>query len=278
MCEAMLKAWRRACTAEVCWSTPQGPRAMSVVPLVWPKDGTLCAAVPLSRLAALDSVPAAAAFSVHGNDATEQTLVAAGRVETRFDLEGEDFVEHLLAQEVAKHPPTRLRADSLMARRENWWWIPRVLVTLTGMDRVRALPPRNGPRDALLVRQQADSGGLLPAPHVTVVTADRWPEPAETGWIELRACAADRLGGDGEGAFVFGHRHSPDFERWERWYRSGTMHGGALRTSSGEGAPLPGDERAGGAEPFSLVQRAFQHRRVAKACKRGIAVAERRTR
>lgn len=273
MRDEMRKAWHQAGTAEICWITPQGPRGMSIVPLVWPQERKPCAAVPLSQLDALDSMPQTAAFSVHSRTPHARTLVAIGRVELRFDLAGEAFVEHLLAQEVAKHPPTRLRADGLMARRENWWWVPRALVTLSETSRVRELPPRAHPGDALLVR---DSGSAAGQPLVTVVGADRWPRPDETSWIPLRPRGADPLVGDGEAAFAFGHRHSPDFERWEDWYRSGTMHEAALRSSAGEGAPRAGDECAGDAAPLSLLQRFARHRRVAGACRAGIAAAEQR--
>lgn len=276
MLDEMVTAWRRASTAELVWTAPHGAHGTPIVPLVWPEDHAPCAAVPLSRLDEVESIAGQATLSVHTSDPISRTLVASGRVDVRLDLTGEEFVEHLLAQEAVKHPPTRLRADSIMARRENWWWLPRVLITLTGPAQVRELPARTDAQDALLVRQHTDPSGRDEAPFLTVVTAAGWPKPGEADRIELWPRCGAALGGSGESGFVFGHRHSPDFERWERWYRNGTLRDDVLHVGVGDGAPQPGDEHAGTAEPFTLLERLANHRRTAKSCKAGIAKAEKR--
>lgn len=278
MRDEMVTAWRQASTAEVLWATQRGPRGIPVVPLVWPQDQTPCAAVPLSHLDEVNSLSHNAAFTVHTRHAPAKTLLATGRVDIRLDLAGEDFIDHLLTQEAAKHPPTRLRADSLMARRENWWWLPRVLITLTETAHVHALPARTRPEDALLVRQRPDDAERSEEPDVTVVAAAHWPNPGQTSQIELWSRDGAALNGNNETAFVFGHRHSPDFERWQRWYRSGTLQDDMLQVWSGDGAPQPGDEHAGAAVPFTLRERWSNHRRTVKACKAGIAQAEKHQR
>ncbi len=273
MRDEMITAWSRAATAEILWHTARGARGMPIVPLTWPQDRTPCAAVPLSQLDEVDSLPHRAAFTV---DTGDETLVAAGRVVLRWDLSGAEFVEHLLPQEVVKHPPTRLRADSIMARRENWWWVPRALITLTEITRVDTLPSRTHPEDALLIRQPRGDVNDPEEPRTAVVTAAHWPEPGQQSRVELWPRDGAALEGDGEAAFVLGHRHSPDFERWERWYRSGTVNGEMLHVRAGDGAPQLGDEHPGTAAPLRLLDRLSHHRRVAKACKAGITKAERR--
>jgi hypothetical protein len=268
MRDEMVAAWSRAATAEILWATPNAARGMPVVPLTWSADRAPCTALPLSRLDEVDALPQRAAFVAHE---PTRTLVASGDVEVRWDLEGEEFVEHLLPQEAAKHPPTRLRADSLINRRENWWWVPRALVTLTTIRRVHALPARTHPEDALLVRPSGEDD-----PQVSVVTAARWPEPGQDSQVELWPRDGAALDGRGEPAHVLGHRHSPDFERWERWYRTGTVHGEILHVLIGDNGPRPGDEHPGTAEPLSLLNRYANHRRVAKDCKAGIAALEAR--
>ncbi|MHA6800016.1 hypothetical protein [Bounagaea algeriensis] len=276
MADEMIAAWSQAATAEILWTTARGAHGMPVVPLNWPEERTPCAAVPLSQLDDVASLAHRAAFTVHTRDEPGETLMATGRVAVRWDLEGAEFVEHLLAQEVAKHPPTRLRADSIMARRENWWWVPRVLVTLEETAHVTALPARTHAEDALLVRQSP--GDAERAPRTSVVTAAHWPAPGQGSRVELWPRDGAALDGAGESALVLGHRHSPDFERWERWYRSGAVHGEVLHVWAGDGAPQPGDAEPGAAEPFGLVDRLRQHHRVAKACKDGIHRAEKRQR
>ncbi|MFC7342124.1 hypothetical protein [Saccharopolyspora griseoalba] len=268
MRDEMVAAWSRAAAAEILWATPSAAGGMPVVPLTWPADRTPCAALPLSRLDEVDALPPRAAFVARE---PSRTLVAIGDVEVRWDAEGEEFVEHLLPQEAAKHPPTRLRADTLISRRENWWWVPRALVTLTAVRQVRVLPARTHAEDALLVRPAGEDD-----PHVGVVTAKRWPDPGQGSEIELWPRDGAALDGRGEPAHVLGHRHSPDFERWERWYRSGAVHGEVLHVLAGDSGPRPGDEEPGTAEPLTLLNRYAHHRRVAKDCKAGIATLESR--
>ncbi|WP_046468183.1 hypothetical protein [Allosalinactinospora lopnorensis] len=252
--------WRRSTTGELCWLAPDGPTGIPVVPLDW--DGTPCVALPLAHLDAVDSMASRrAALSVTGG---EPGLVAIGRVDVHFDLGGERFVEHLLEQEIIKHPPTRLRADSLMARRENRWWLARVLITLTAVDEVRPLPARSPGGDALLVRPAGT------APRVDLVTAPSWPGEHEAN-VELWRRDGGSLLGEGEAAFAFGHQHSPDFERWERWYRAGTVREETLTVRTGEGAPE--EEPA----PFGFLGRYRNHKEVVRACRAGIAVAEARS-
>lgn len=272
----MITAWSRAVTGEILWQTARGAHGMPIVPLTWPEERTPCAAVPLSQLDEVDSLPDRAAFAVHTVDTPPKTLVATGRVVLRWDLSGAEFIEHLLPQELAKHPPTRLRADSLMARQENWWWVPRALITLTEITRVDTLPSRTHPEDALLIRQPRGDSDDPVAPRTTVVTAARWPDPGQESRVELWPRDGAALEGDGEAAFVLGHRHSPDFERWERWYRSGTVDGEILHVRAGDGAPQQGDEHAGTATPLGLLDRFAHHRRMAKACKAGITKVEKR--
>ncbi len=253
------EAWRRSTTGEVSWLAPDGPTGIPVVPLEW--DDVPCVALPLAHLDAVDSmVTRRVAFSLTSG---ETTLVATGRVEVECEVDGANFIEHLLDQEIVKHPPTRLRADSLMARRENHWWISRALVTLTRIDEVRPLPRRAPESDALLVRP---SGHV---PRVDVVTATSWAGDHEDS-IELWRRDGDLLLGEGEAAFCYGHQHSLDFERWERWHRTGTLHGETQTVRAAKGEP------EGELEPFTLLQRYRNHRDVMRACKRGIAQAEAR--
>lgn len=301
----LINAWRRASTAELLWETPNGPRGTPVVPLIWPQDRLPCVAIPLDQLGEIESLAGpgigeglggrtgpdpgpdpgpdtgtaatgTVTLSVQTDAETPSTVSATGPVRVEWDLTGERFIDHLLPQEVAKHPPTRLRSDSLMARRENWWWLPRALVTLTDTTRVCSLPARRSADDALLVRGTRTDSASSHGPSLRVVTATHWPRPG--GRDPVEACSGDGapLDGDDDPVYVFGHRHSPDFERWERWTRVGTLRGQRLHLTAGDGGPRAGDEHAGTAAPFTLVQRVLNHRRTARACKAGIAEAERR--
>ncbi|MDA8371499.1 MAG: hypothetical protein M0026_16775 [Nocardiopsaceae bacterium] len=264
----LVTVWRRSVTAELCWLGAEGPVGIPVVPLMW--DDHPCVALPLAHLGMVDTMTSGrAVFALTGAAPdTGPALAGAGRVDIRFDLDGTRFVEHLLDQEITKHPPSRLRADGLMTRRENWWWVPRVLITLIEAEDVRELPARTRPEDALLVRARGPEAGAA-GPRVDVVTAAAWP--ADTGHdVELWRRDGAALEGAGEPAFVFGHQHSPDFERWERWHRSGALKGDTLVVASGAGGPAPAPA------PFGFLERWRNHRGLARACKAGIAAAESR--
>lgn len=261
--ENTITVWRRSAVGELCWDAPGGPAGIPVVPLL--RGETPCVALPLAHLDAVSSLPDRAVFCV--TDAArggEAALALSGRIEVLLDLDGSVFGEELIEQEVVKHPPTRLRAGSLMARKENWWWVPRAVVALVEIERVRELPARSRPEDALLVR--AADGGV----RVDVVTSPVWPDrPGQT--VELWSRDGSALEGGGERALVFSHYASPDLERWERWDRAGTLTGEALALSSATGAPVASPA------PFGLVERYRNHREVMRACKEGIAAAERRS-
>lgn len=267
----LITVWQRSTVAELSWISPSGPTGIPVVPLTL--HDQVCVALPYSMadLALTLGDRRHAAFSVTDQGAGGQVgLVGSGPVEVLEDLEGEEFAESLVEQEALKHPPTRLRGDSLMARRENWWWVPRVIVTLASVESTREIHPRTRATDALLVR---DRHGR---PEVDVVTADRWSDHSGTN-IELWARGGGLLAGTDEPVFTFSHQHSPDFERWERWFRSGRLSSESLLVERAEGAPV-GEEPAGPLPPYGLLERYSNHRSLARSCRRGISEAERRRR
>ncbi|WP_026127382.1 hypothetical protein [Nocardiopsis lucentensis] len=254
-------AWRRSPAGEMCWLSDGGPVGVPVVPLLADHP---CVALPMAYLPVIDSLLNRAAFCLTtAAGPGEPTLVATGRIRVRLDLDGSEFGADLVEQEVRKHPPTRLRAGSLMARRENWWWMSRAVVSLVEVERVHRVPARTRASDALLVREvDADVS-------VDVVTARDW-SGGVGGAVELWPRDGRDLDGDGGAAFVFGHQASPDYERWERWSRTGSLRGQTLEIAEAEGAP---DSRLA---PFGLFERLRNHRQVERACKAGITAAERR--
>ncbi|GAB3746084.1 hypothetical protein [Nocardiopsis nanhaiensis] len=264
----LITVWQRSTVAELSWTTPAGPLGIPVVPLLW-RD-TPCVALPYSMAGtALSLRGLRVAFSATAEDAGGRTAVAgSGPVDVVEDLEGAEFVEHLVEQEAVKHPPTRLRADSLIARRENWWWVPRVIVSLASLEEERELHPRTRATDALLVRDRSGR------PVVDVVTAEDWSDRSAES-IGLWSRAGGLLEGAEEPVFAFSHQYSPDFERWERWFRSGRLTGETLIVNDAEGTPV-GEAPSGPMPPYGLLERFSNHRSVARACRAGIAAAESR--
>ncbi len=267
------KVWRRAIVGELCWDTASGPQARGVVPLCL--DGRPTLALPYSYyadVAGLHGKPVT--FSVTksaGGDAGAMT----GRVRIVHDLDGEVFLRELLTQEIVKFPPTRLLADGLMAQRDNWWWVARMLVTLEVEDS-HALPVREDTNDALLVREFGGGSaepGTTCGPRVSVARIAQWPV---SGAISVPGASADgatpaateRSEDASTRALLFGHARSPDAERWESWSRTGVLQAGQFHVTEAHGQPST-------VGPMSLLQRYRTHRARAKDCRRGLAQAKR---
>lgn len=230
--------------------------------------GRPCAALPLSLLAEIDSLPGRVAFSVTlpgAADPSRPGQVAVGPVQVRHDPRGTIFDGELVEQEAHKHPPTRLRAGSLLARNENWWWMGRAVVTLSEAEAVHTVRPRASAHHALLVREERGDTA------VRVVSSSDWSlHGAPSLRVEDRG--GTTLEGRGEPVLVFGHQASPDFERWERWTRRGRLEGQELTVTGSEGEPDPSPR------PFGWLERLRNHREVGRACTAGVAEVERRER
>jgi hypothetical protein len=186
-----------------------------------------------------------------------RAVAAVGRV-TVADRPSAGLDDALLTQELRKFPPSRALADSLLLRRENWWYVARILVRLDRIDRVQELAPRrDAGRDALLVR---DDGRSM---RLDVATADDWSGEQVT----LRS--EELLRGDGAPVLAHGHDFSPDRERWASWGVRGHLWGDRLDVTARDGRPGL-DPR-----PPRLLERLRRARALERGCRNGIAAAER---
>lgn len=260
----VVTVWRRALVAEVCWlGRDDRPESMPATPLL--ADDVPCLALPYADLEQAAALRAAPEIAFAATDARSlpdgaRGVAAFGSVTVADDLDGSVFTETLLEQELMKYPPSRTLADSLLLRRENWWWLPRLIVRLDTVHRTVELASRADPAgEAVLVR---DGVGL----RLDTVTARRWDDQR----LVLTSLDGEELRGDGAPALVLGHDYTlPDFERWESWTVRGRLWGDELIVEErrGErGAPLP---------PLRLLERVRRQRDLAKACRRGIGAAER---
>jgi len=140
----LLTAWRAAQLGELVWDTPDGPDALPVVPLS--DDGVACVALPYASLDRADTLAAATTAIASVSDPAlaggGEPLAVRVSVRRIDDLDGERFeTSQLMLQELAKHPPSRRRLDSILLRREHWWFLPRILLHLEAVEDARALAP-----------------------------------------------------------------------------------------------------------------------------------------
>ncbi|WP_207782034.1 hypothetical protein [Phytoactinopolyspora limicola] len=250
---------RSATVAELCWiDAGQRPDAVPVTPLL--TRGRPVVAMPYSQLDLARAVAAAPQVALVVSDPRMtgphwHPLVVTARPRLDEDRDGAFFVEHLVSQELKKYPPARSLIDSPMLRREHWWYVPRLLITLEPQT-VSPLPQRRDPTD--LVLAVVSGAGLV----VDAVRAQpRWPAIVgdEVTVTSLSGAALPH-----GAATLLGHDFSvPDLERWSSWVTRGALADGTLRV----------DEHPArrGLEPtLTLWQRFRRQRRLEHACRRAL--------
>lgn len=243
------------------------PRVDVVTPL-W-HDDDVWLALPYSRrdLALASAAAGRASLALtdarHAAPGTSGALVQ-GSVELVEDPAGARFELGLLEQQLRKHAPSRALADSVILRREHWWFVPRLLLHLH-VESVSALPARPDPRAAAVLVVVPDGAGARLAPDVSVVEL-----PEQVG-LPLPVTAPD---GD---AVLVSHDASDDLERAVELRVPGHCSSGRFvpdaaptgtpTTPAGLPVlpPLPG--------PPSLLTRWSRQRALRKACEAGLREA-----
>ena len=255
--EVARRAWRRAPLAAIAWLAPDGaPDAASVLPLTGSGRPVLAlpyAQIDLARALATSTEVVLAVVSPSqagpGPSAPAALLVTVrGRAEVTADPTGERFQDTgLIEVELAKYPTSRRRLDSLLLRREHWWFLPRLLVCIDGLHRPRTVPPGDG----LLVT----GGRALQVDPCHIEDREPLRIRATGPGADRRPAAVIEYGGD-----------LPELERpWERrWH--GTLEADRFETDrvTGEG---PSDR------PLGLRQRLRAEKQLERACKAGLREA-----
>jgi hypothetical protein len=143
-------------------------------------------------------------------------LAATGRVRLIEDKDGELFKKELLTEELRKYPPSRVFADSIMLRREYWWYVPRLILALDLTPPIPVEPRADASSQVLAVW----GGDRL---HIdTVRVADAGPDRLDVTSLAGRAVPDGR-------AALLGHDFSMrDLEQWTPWVTRGDLSGGIL--------------------------------------------------
>jgi len=251
----LVAAWRQAQLGEVVWDRADGhgssgPDAMVVVPLT--DDGVPCIALPFAHLEAAESLARAGTAVITVSDATlsrgAEPVQARVRITRHDDTDGAHFeASKLLLQELAKHPPSRRRLDSIILRREHWWFLPRILLRLDPVGETTPLLPG----DAVL--------GVRTAAGLEVATASVLDRRADAVLVDTTA-RSDLAGP----AVLLSHgAEPPDLEvHWsDRWH--GTLAQGQLAVTRHETEGRRG-------RPPRLVQRVRDEWLLERGCRAGL--------
>lgn len=248
------QVWHRAVGAELSWLGADGLSSIPIVPLT--HRGRFCAALPYHRIQEVASLSDGTLATWTVTDPRTRGghgVAVRGPVSVLDDVDGEVFTAELLDAELVRHPPTRLRADSAMARREHWWWLPRRIVTLERVDAHRPLTCRRADTDGLLVTER-------PAGGVDVAVVDVAAEGSDLA--QLSGLDGSAVRGAGEPALVMGHEYSvPDLGRWTTWRLAGQLRGDELEITHRTGSP------GAASAPQRLRDRLRAERDVARGCR-----------
>jgi hypothetical protein len=253
------RAWppalRSAAVCEVVWIGADGSLgAIAATPLVFEERPALAfpyAYAQLARELASAGAVALALSDPRMSGAGWRPLAVVGSPRLIEDGDGELFCSTLLTQELRKHPPSRALADSILLRREHWWFLPRLIVTLDAHTEIDLAERVGGAGDGVLA--VVDAAGALRVAATEVADDGR-----------LRALGGDLPARDGapHDAVLVRHDFSPpDLERWVVEAARGVLTGEVFDAGGPLGeVALP--------RPLGLIARMRRQRDLARACRR----------
>jgi hypothetical protein len=249
-------AIQAAVVGELAWLDPDGrPDAIPATPLLLDGEPAVAFSYADVELARRVASAAAAALVVSDDRLTSRAwrpVALTGRPRLIEDRDGALFTDRLLDQELRKYPPARALADSLMLRREHWWYLPRLIVVVAG-----AVAAPVGARPAGAGELLAVAEGAVRLHVDTVLAAEDGPGRLRLGSLAGRPPASGP-------AMLLGHDFStPDLERWTPWTTRGRLAGELFAI---EQRP----ERTGLGPPLGLWQRLRRQRELERACRRAL--------
>lgn len=255
--------------ADVAWIGDDGAlQACGALVLLWDETPAIAFSYAYADLARSIAAAPLATFAFTDIRSTSKTFTPAaliGRPSLVEDVDGDIFAENLLEQELRRYPPARIFADSFLLRREHWWYLPRLIVRLD-VDAMRPMPPRvgsmpddTGDREYLLAARVDDriETHLVKVPNGGV--SDSLPlTPVE-----------DRQLPSGQAILLGQDASFPDLAQWSSWVYRGMSTGSHFKVTE---AP----SNLGIGQVPSVWQRMRQQHAFGRACRKGIARAERR--
>lgn len=241
--------------AELSWVEAGAPQVRGVVALVHGDRPALAftyADEAVARSVALSPAVSLSLTEPRSTGTSFRPLLMVGRPRLVEDPSGDLFASELVVQELRRYPPSRTLADSPLLMRENWWYLPRLLVEVD-VDSVQPITTRgDAVQDHLLVVAGEEG------PVVHVVSLDRRAPDTDLTDTALRLDPASPV--PAGAALLFGQDASfPDLEQWSQWRYRGRWDGTHLHV---EDAPA----RIGLGRIPGLVQRWRRQRDLERRC------------
>ena len=254
----------RAALAEIVYLEPSGRIGMApVTPLLI--GNVPCVALPMDRRPLAESLAAAPSVALVLSDSRLalkgwSPLVVTGRAEVTADPTGEIFTTELLEQELSKYPPARRLIDSPLLRRENWWYLPRMVVRVTDVSEAHEVGRREPGRHGLLAWEHA---GRLDADTVAVTDWD-----AASIAVSSAPFSGARFPRGRASAALFSADFSiPDLDRRAELHVTGVLEDGLFTVTERSGSLQLG-------APPGVLARLRAQRALERACKAGLEAVE----
>lgn len=220
-----------ASVAELAYTDLSGtPRIEALTPLLLEKEPVF--ALPYSRMditRCLDEDPHVSLTFSDSRLARVgwSPLTVEGKMEVTPDPEGDIFLEEPLYWELRKYGPSRPLIGSLVLRRDNWWYVPRLILRFTEIENPRPVTRRTEPDQGILAWKEADN--ILS----DTVRVDDWD--AERPVLDLLSGEVHPL--DNAPAALLYHDFSiPDREQRASLSLTGTLNNGRLSVARREGS------------------------------------------
>ena len=216
--------------AELAYSDSDGsPRIEPLTPLLLQKEPAF--ALPYSRIDLAYRLEKSPQVSLTFSDSRLarvgwSPLAVEGRMEVTPDVEGDLFLEELLYWELRKFWPSRQLIGSLVLRRDNWWYVPRLILRFTETESPRPITRRTEP-DHVILSWKTDDGIASDTVRVEDWEAERPP---------ATPLSPDATLPDGVQAALLHHDFSvPDREQQSSARLSGRLENGRFSVARREG-------------------------------------------
>ena len=247
-----------AAVAELSYLDGDGaPRTESLTPLLMDKEPAF--ALPYSRVDLAYRLEESPRVSLTFSDSRLarvgwSPLAVEGTVEVVPDVEGDLFLEELLYWELRKFWPSRQLIGSLVLRRDNWWYVPRLILRFTETKSPRPITRQTEPNHAIL-SWKTDETVTSDTVRVENWEAERPPVSPLSPGTTLP---------DGVPAALLSHDFSiPDREQQATLLLSGRLENGRFSVTRREGS------RELGKRP-GIIARWRMQKELERRCKAGL--------
>ena len=247
-----------AAVAELAYLDEAGsPRIEPLTPLLIEKEPVF--ALPYSRTDLAYRIEESPQVSLTFSDSRLarvgwSPLAVEGTMEVIPDPEGDLFLEEPLYWELRKFWPSRQLIGSLVLRRDNWWYVPRLTLRFTEIDTPRPIARRIEPDHGILAWRTGDGVSS------DVVRVEDWE--AERPSVSLHA--SDKTPpGDVPAALLYHDFSVPDREQQTTLHLSGRLDNDRLDVTGREGSRTLG-KRPG------IVARWRAQKELERRCRAGL--------